>query len=301
MDGRLNEQADLQFVTPPTYECLLDAATDHARRLIARPGVSTLGLGITLPGLIDYRTQTGLLSPNLPITNHHSPVQDMAERLGIECVMLQESHALCLAERHYGNARGLTDFAMLDVGTGVGLGVMSGGRLLTGHRGLAGEVGHITVLAEGRACGCGNRGCLETVASDSALAWEVSQRLGRKVSIDEAITLLCDGHFSPVETMEKVCGYLSIGVASVINLFNPSTLFIHGKMFTVDPNLFPRLIAETERRALAPSFADCRIIQARGSKRQGAVAGIIQHLMNALLPPSLQDADYLAVKQSNGD
>src|SRR5258708_10817132 len=106
------------------------------------------------------------------MTDGRSPAQDLAARLGVECNVLQESHALCLAERHYGLAKGLDDFAMLDVGTGVGLGVMSGGRLLTGHSGLAGELGHITAVADGgRRCGCGNHRCLGTVASDSALAW----------------------------------------------------------------------------------------------------------------------------------
>ena len=78
---------------------------------------------------------------------------------------------------------GLDDFAVLDVSTGIGLGVMIGGRLLKGHPGLAGEIGHVTAVAEGgRTCGCGNTGCLETVASDSALAYHASHKLGRAVA-----------------------------------------------------------------------------------------------------------------------
>src|SRR5262249_25499959 len=152
--------------TPASYAELLDALVRQAGELIDHPGTTTLGVGISMPGLIDYRQQRGVLSPNVPITNGHSPAFDLGRRLGVACVMLQEAHALCLAERYYGNARGLDDFAMLDVNVGVGLGVMSGGRLLTGHRGMAGEIGHITV-SEDRLCGCGNRGCLETMASDS--------------------------------------------------------------------------------------------------------------------------------------
>ncbi len=114
----------------------------------------------------------------MPITNGQCLGADLAERLGIECILVQEEHALCLAERCFGSARGLDDFAMLDISTGVGLGVMSRGRLLLGRSGFAGEIGHITVDIRGRRCGCGNRGCLETVACDSALAWQVSQKLG---------------------------------------------------------------------------------------------------------------------------
>ena len=163
------------------------ASPTLTHRLMARPGVTTLGVGISLPGLLDYRIGKAVLSPNIPITDGHSPASDLGEQLGLSCVMLQESHALCLAEQHHGLARGLGDFAMLDVHTGVGLGVVSGGRLLTGHSGLAGEIGHITAVPDGRRCGCGNHGCLETVASDSSLAWRVSRRLGRTVDIDEVI------------------------------------------------------------------------------------------------------------------
>ncbi|HEV3049984.1 MAG TPA: ROK family transcriptional regulator, partial [Longimicrobium sp.] len=185
LDGALDEARTAEFPTPGSYEELIETAARHAARLMDRKGVTTLGLGVSLPGLVDYRREQGLLSPNVPITNGRSPSRDLGARLGIDCVMVQEEHALCLAERTFGEARGLDDFAMLDVSTGVGLGVMSGGRLLAGHSGLAGEVGHVTVELDGRLCGCGNHGCLETVACDTALAWAVSQRLGRRVDIEE--------------------------------------------------------------------------------------------------------------------
>jgi N-acetylglucosamine repressor len=284
LDGELH--ADLQTVpTARTYPELLDALEAAARAVTARPGVTTLGLGLSLPGLVDYRKGCGVLSPNVPMTNGRSPARDLARRLGLECTLLQESHALCLAERHHGLAKGLDDFAMLDVGAGVGLGVMSGGRLLTGHSGLAGEVGHITAVAEGgRPCGCGNSGCLETVASDSALAWRVSKKLGRKVDADAVIGLARAGKVSLTAELAETARYLAVGLAAVINLFNPATVFIHTRLFAIDPTLFETVVGLARKRALPPSFADCRIVLAKGSKRQGAVAGIIQHLTNAVAP-----------------
>jgi N-acetylglucosamine repressor len=225
-----------------------------------------------------------VLSPNVPITNGHSPAVDLAQHLGVECLMFQESHALCLGEQYQGQAANLQNFAMLDVHTGVGLGVVSGGRLLTGHSGLAGEIGHITVVPEGRRCGCGNIGCLETVANDSSLAWRVSQRLGRNVTIDEVITLSREGKVDLSAELEDTCRYLAIAVAAVINLFNPSHLFIHGRLFEADAGLFDRCVEKAARRTLRPSFSDCRIVRATGQKHQGAVAGIIQHLTSAIAP-----------------
>jgi N-acetylglucosamine repressor len=294
LDGKLHKPFAVRFDTPPTYEELIYLAATEIERLIGRTELATLGLGISMPGLLDYRHQRGVLSPNVPITNGHSPSLDLAERLGVECVLVQEAHGLCLAERNYGQARGLDDFAMLEVGTGVGLGVMSGGRLLTGNSGLAGELGHITAELEGRPCGCGNRGCLETVACDNALAWTVSQRLGRKVSIRQVLELVHAGEVDLTEEVRRTCRYLSVTLAAAINLFNPSTLFVHGKLLDLDETFFAQVVEETRSRALGPSFAECRIIRAQGSRRLGAVAAIIEHLTNSLAPELEPERQYAA-------
>lgn len=271
--------------TPPTYPALLDALEAAARDRIARSGVATLGVGLSLPGLVDYRRGCGVLSPNVPMTDGHSPAKDLAARLGVPCVLLQESHALCLAERHYGLAKGLDDFAVLDVGTGVGLAVMSGGRLLTGHSGLAGELGHVTVVADGgRPCGCGNRGCLETVASDTALAARAAEKLGRAVDVDEVVDLLKAGKVDLSAELAEAVKYLAVGVAAVVNLFNPAALFVHSRLFEVDPGRFAEVAARAGRHALPPSLADCRVVRGLGSQRLGAVAGMIQHLTDAVAP-----------------
>lgn len=284
LDGVLHDDVTV-VPTPKTYPELLARLEEAAREMMARPGVTTLGVGVSLPGLVDSRAGRGVLSPNVPMTNGHAPAADLAQRLGVDCTLLQESHALCLAERHYGLAKGVDDFAVLDVGTGVGLGVMLGGRLLKGRAGLAGEVGHVTAVANGgRRCGCGNTGCLETVASDSALAYRASQKLGRLVTADEVIELARGGTVDLTAELAELAGYLAIGVAAVINLFNPAVVFIHSPLFDIDPGLLDRVVERVGQRALPPSFAECRVLRAEGSKRQGAVAGIIQYLTDAVAP-----------------
>ena len=283
LDGQLHNEPCL-FAAPTCYPGLIDSLVRAVRPLLERPGVTTLGVGMSLPGLVDYRSQRGVLSPNLPFTDGRTPSIDLGERLGVECVLIQESHALCLAERHYGQARGLDDFATLDVHTGVGLGIVSGGRLLIGHSGLAGEIGHITVVPDGRRCGCGNFGCLETVANDTSLAWRVSRRLGRSVDIDEVIRLARGGKVDLSAELADTCQFLAIAAAAAINLFNPSRLFVHGRLFEADDSLFGRMVEQASRRALRPSFGDCRILPVTAQKHQGAVAGIIQHLTCAIAP-----------------
>ena len=297
LDGEIDNSRIREFSTPNDYEALLEMVVAEARSFLTDRSRATLGLAISMPGLINTRTRVSVLSPNVPITNSHAMGRDLEQRLGITCILVQEADALCLAERRFGAALGVDDFAMLDVSTGVGLGIVSGGRLITGYSGLAGEIGHITVELDGRACGCGNHGCLETVAGDSALAYAVSQKLGRTVSVREALNLISTDQIDATQELHTTCRYLAVGVAAVINMLNPSTLFVHGELFSADPGLFARMVAEAQRRALPPSFADCRIVQARGSKRQGAIAAVIEYLTNGVAP-ELNQQSYLTPQSS---
>jgi len=147
---------------------------------------------------------------------------------------------------------------------------------------MAGELGHITVVPEGQRCGCGNRGCLETVATDTAFARLISKQLGRRVGVEKALAALAgDG---AEEVIEQTVDYLAIAVAAVINIFNPATLFLHGQLMNSDPAIFKRVLKQAKKRTLSPSFKDCRILQSQGNKHLGAVAGIIDHLANELAP-----------------
>lgn len=284
LDGKLDERQMRSFATPDAYDLLLGDIERHARDLRRDSRGEVRGIGISVPGLTNSRLSEVVLSPNLHLLDGHRPGRDLAARTGWKTVMLQESHALCLGERLFGEAKGRDDFAMLDVSTGLGLGVISGGRLLLGNSGLAGELGHITIDPNGVRCGCGNRGCLETLSTDSALARSISAKLGRTVEIDEAVSLIRNSEIEARDELARVVEYLAIAIAAVINIFNPTTLFVHGMLFKASNDLFSEVVERAKQRTLTPSLADCRIIQARGSKRQGAIAGIIHHLTHSWAP-----------------
>jgi predicted NBD/HSP70 family sugar kinase len=288
LDGEVSKESERSFSTPETYPELLLAIENQVTDIVDGDvtGLRSKfrGVGVSVPGLLNSRLDRTVISPNLHLLDGQSLAAELSRRLGVRCVALQESHALCVGERMYGAARGMDDFAMLDVSTGLGLGIFSGGRLLTGNSGMAGELGHITVERAGILCGCGNRGCLETVATDSAFAREISQLLGQSVGIKEAIDVLQSGRAGADAVVERTVDYLAIAVAAVINVFNPSTLFLHGKLLGSDPAIFDRVLSEAKKRTLKPSFADCRFLQSQGNKRLGAVAGIIRTLADELAP-----------------
>jgi len=286
LDGKIRQETQIEFKTPETYAELLRQVTAAVKKLQSVNGVLTLGVGISLPGLFDSREGRSILSPNVPITNQQCIGKDLSERLQLECMVLQETDALCLAERHTGLARESDNFAMLDASTGIGLGVFIEGRLFKGSSGIAGEIGHLPMVPNGVKCGCGRRGCLETIASDTALARLVSKRIGRKLDIDQIIELVQAGQLTVTAELDSVCNQLAFALVTTINLFNPQTLFIHSRMLDIDASILERLIESTEAKALASSFRDCQIERARGSKQEGAIAGIIEHLTDSRISES---------------
>lgn len=285
LDGELQAEGRCVFPTPARYGDLIKAFARHARQMMHDGDTTILAVGVSVPGLFDCRDGRILVSPNVPQTNNQRLGNDLGEALDLPATVLQECSALCLAEQAYGAARGVADFAMLDISEGLGLGVMQRGQLLEGHSGLAGELGHITVDLQGKKCGCGNDGCLETVATDMALTASISERLGRKVLPTEAFALLAAGEIQAEAEVARVLEYLAVGVAAVINIFNPSKLFIYGHVLDATPTSFATLLEHTQRRALAPALAECEIIRARGNKCLGAVAAAIQSLSTGQAMP----------------
>ena len=104
------------------------------------------------------------------------------------------------------------------------------------------------------------------------------------LEIGEIVAAVGRGELSVQSELEAVCQKLAFALATVVNLFNPAALFVYGRLFELEDDLFARVCEEARRRSLGPSFADCQLVRARGSKRQGAIAGIIEYLTDSLVP-----------------
>jgi predicted NBD/HSP70 family sugar kinase len=282
LDGGLRADTVAERATPSSYAQLLDAVVGMLTPVLDS-GINVQGIGISTPGLTDQLRQEVVLSPNLPCTNGRSPSADLQARLGVPCWVIRETHALCLAERLQGGARALDDFVMLDAGAGLGLGVVQRGELMHGHRGLAGEIGHMTVEPDGLRCGCGNRGCLETRATDTALLRDASRTLGRSLDLDELSDILATPsaeRAAIAEDIDRVTTWLAVAVAGAINLFNPRAVFVHARWPKARPELFDEVRRRAAERALHPTATRCPIEFATATKLHGAVAGGLQRLFD---------------------
>lgn len=284
LDGRIMAGRTRAFPTPSTYAALLDAVERECRAALAGSTATLRGIGISVPGLVNARTAEVVYSPNLHLLDGRDPASDLHGRLGVPGVLLQEADALCFAERLHGAGRGVEHVVLLDVSHGLGLSVMSGGHVLAGRSGMAGELGHVTMQPDGIRCGCGNRGCLETLATDAALVRLLGDACGTAMTLEAAADLLATEPERAAEPVAIVGEYLAIAIAAAINIFNPSTLLVHGTLLVGDAGRFARVIERVRMRALGASLADCTILPTRSSKREGAVAGIIHALTDACAP-----------------
>lgn len=162
----------------PDINVYADTVAGHLRSLIEAAGGIELinGIGVGAPNA-NYYTGQIEQAPNLPWKGTVPLARMLRERLPLPVTLTNDANAAALGEMTYGVAHGMKDFIMITLGTGVGSGIVINGRLVYGHDGFAGELGHVIVRRGGRLCGCGRRGCLETYCSATGIVRTVHEML----------------------------------------------------------------------------------------------------------------------------
>ena len=281
-DGSVRDESTRFFTMPQKYEDLLDEIVRQVNSLKAEFQFQPLGLGLTTPGQIDRHDHRMISCPNIPQLIGHQIGEDLTGKLGVQTSVVQCMHGAFLAERLFGAAKEIDNFVLMTHSGGIGIAVCSHGKLMQGVGGVAGEFGHIVVAPEGGLCGCGNRGCLETVASDNAVAKAVSKKTGRQLDLHEAIRLLQSGELEADEILNSALGYLATGVSSLINIFNPEAVFLYGYLWNIAPELFEQFKEQVAKRTLKANYEQCRLIVNQGRpqivERRGAIAALVHQL-----------------------
>lgn len=270
--------------TPDCYEDILETIIAFVEEVKEKRG-DVNGIGLSVPGLFDHEKGEIIFSSNMHQMDGRRPADDLLA-FGLEnsVSIIQEEHALCLAEQLYGNAKGVDDVVLMDVSSGMGLGIIADGKLLYGARGFAGEIGHVTLEPEGVICGCGKRGCLETLSTDRTLLRLVAYDLGKEIDFDTLAKMVANGDIDISVYREEIVKHLAIGAAMVLNMLNPTLLVVHGRMFELDPNFFDNLLELVGRYALTPAFSSCAIMRSSTSKVLGAAAAAVNQFFEDIGP-----------------
>ena len=265
---------------------LLDTAVDAVMETREAVGGEIAGVGFGIPCLMDQRTGTGVIAVNLPL--HDVAFGDvMAERLEMPVFVDNDGNLAALAEHRAGAARGASEAVLLTIGTGIGGGLILDGRVYRGWVGAAAELGHVVIDMDGPPCqgNCPNRGCVESLASGTALAREalrvageqpdsgLGQALaeGRELVGPLVTELAHDGDEAALGVIELIGSRLGVAIASFVNIFNPEVVVIGGGVIAAGELLLAPARAVVAERALPPSRDEVRIVAARFGVEAGMI------------------------------
>ncbi|MGA5273749.1 ROK family protein [Streptomyces cellulosae] len=239
---------------------VLPVAADLVRELLTEAegfGVQVLGLGVAVAGDVDRAAGTVRFSPFLDW--HDVPLAALAEEAsGLPVTVDNDVRALTVAEQWFGDGVGLSDFAVVTVGAGIGCGLVVHGRVVSGAHGVAGEIGHVPVVPDGPPCHCG-RGCLEAVASDAAITARVREATGVAVAdATEALALARAGDEGARAVYARAGEAIGRGIATVANLLGPERVIISGEGLAAY-DLFAGQVRDAFAAAAFGSAARCEL------------------------------------------
>lgn len=231
--------------------------------------MNTLGLGV--PGHFDRETGQILLFPNLPGNWEGFPLRDRVESgLGIPTWMINDARAFTLAEGILGAGKGCNTVACVTLGTGVGGGIMIEGKLHRGAFGVAGEIGHQTVIPDGPQCGCGNRGCVEALTKADVLA-----SLAGKETAAEVFEAARHGEAESVDAVAQVAGVLGIGLSNVVTLIGPDRIVVGGGIAEAGDLVLDRIEEAVKSRVTLVPTDKIEIVPAHFGRFAGAVGAAL--------------------------
>jgi glucokinase len=245
-----------------------DALVEHIVRGIGeirarRDTERLLGIGIGVPGFILLEKGVITKSPNLPGLENFPMRDALQDRLGCPIHLENDANAAALGEKWMGAGRDCDDLVLLTLGTGIGGGIICGGKVLHGYLGMAGELGHLTIEPhEGAPCGCGNTGCLEAHASATAIT-----RMAREAGLGELTSAqvyerAMAGDQQARRIFWRMGRALGLGLSLLVNTFNFPLYLLSGGVLAAWDLFAPAMYDECRRRSLTFRQTDTRIDRA---------------------------------------
>ncbi|CAH0526521.1 sugar metabolism global transcriptional regulator Mlc [Vibrio hippocampi] len=252
-------------------------------------------IALTLPGLVNSDQGIVLQMPHYNVENL-ALGKEIFNATGLPVFVANDTRAWALAENLYGHSQHCDNSVLISIHHGLGAGIILDGRVLYGRHGNIGELGHIQVDKQGKECHCGNRGCLETVASSQAIRDEATQRLAageasilaqcEDITVEAISEAAAQGDALAVSIVEKLAVHLGTAVAIVINLFNPEKILIGGVINHAKAILYPAIWRCIEEQCVPVYIKDLQLVESRFYK-QATMPGA------ALVKQALYDGQLL--------
>ncbi|MBV9944484.1 MAG: ROK family transcriptional regulator [Solirubrobacterales bacterium] len=266
----------------------LDLARELVREALRSCGVAAyqlLGVGMGLAVPINKATGDLEADGILPGWHGIRPAAEMEARLGIPVALDNDANVGALGEKAFGAARGVDDLVYIRLSAGIGAGLILHGRPYPGVAGVAGEIGHVLSDPSGPICRCGNRGCLEAVASPVAVAGLLERSLGQPLTVQRLLELVADGHRGARRAVAEAGDAVGRAVSMLVNVLNPELVVVGGDLAQAGDILLEPIRAAIERHSVAPAAGAVRVTEGRlGARAEvlGAAALVLAASPRAL-------------------
>ncbi len=241
----------------------LATAADFVEQVLSEAGAKrerVIGVGMGLPAPIDSATGSVQASSILPGWVGVDAAGEASARLGLPVEVDNDANLGALAELVWGAAKGRSEVAYIKVSSGIGAGLISNGRLQHGVGGTAGEIGHTLLTEGGPVCRCGNRGCLETLASSRAIADLLSTSRREEISTRRLLELCADGDAAAQRLVGDAGRAIGVAVANLCNILNPECVIVGGDLSAAGEVLLAPLREVVRRNAVPTAVGDLEIV-----------------------------------------
>jgi len=268
--GRIIAEATLATTaTPKPLDVVLDEV-DALMATVLQKGEKELAevsaVGVGMSGIVDHETGTVPWSPLLNVRNADLS-SAFTEKFGLPLSVDNDANVLTLAELWFGAGRSISDFAVVTIENGVGMGLVLDNRVFRGARGMGLELGHTKVQLDGALCRCGQRGCLEAYLADYALAREAATALHRNprnlqspnAMLEDLFAQAKSGNEAARTIFRRAGRYLSVGLSNVIQLFDPGLIVLSGERMEYDYLYADEVLAEMQKLTLSDGRTPCRV------------------------------------------
>ena len=274
-------------------EVILDQIEEDIREVIRVQGIDfeeIQAVGVCAAGFYNHRERVMVKSPNLTGWNQVPLARRLEERIALPVSVENDANAAAYGEYRLGAGRGRSHMVYITVSTGIGGGIIADGEIFHGSQGYAGEIGHITVDLQGPRCNCGNRGCLETLSSGTAIARQAAEVLAsgrpsrmleaaamegrQEVTARHVFTAAELGDAEAREIVGRAIEYLGAGLAGMAMLLNPEIFVIGGGVSMSGDSFFQPLREAFCRRAPGPVSENVEIVPA-GLGDEAGIAGAV--------------------------
>jgi predicted NBD/HSP70 family sugar kinase/biotin operon repressor len=262
--ARILAEVETQTDADPHGNATLDIAADLVERARTEAGLplsELLMVGLCVPAPIDRRSARVDQSV-LPGWHELAPAEELSRRVGLPVVVDNDANLGAIAEHQHGAGRGTADLLYVKLASGVGAGLVLGGRLHRGSTGLAGEIGHVLAREDGDLCRCGSRGCLETEVSTRHLLALLRPKLGAALDLLGLLALDADGD-PTVRSVLTGAGHTAGRVlAGVCTTLNPARIVVGGSL-GASPSLVAAIRVGVDRYAHPEAAASCEVVSGR--------------------------------------